>query len=177
MRAVGVAACIAVLALTAGALAAREAGGAINPGTPVNGMVVVQGLAQDADVPLFGYYCAPNVIGPGRRVRVCAALPRVRRIFVGYGYWDVSKRHLESYWRANAHRTQMWIDGRSVRLDRFGHSDRWLFRYPAADGRNALLREWAIVLFGAEGRHSIRYRQPLGGGFADTTWRFTVGGR
>ena len=111
-RAVGVAACIAVLALTAGALSAREAGGAINPGTPVNGMAVVQGLAQDADVPLFGYYCAPNVMSPGRRVRVCAALPRVRRIFVGYGYWDVSKRHLESYWRANANRTQMWIDGR-----------------------------------------------------------------
>jgi hypothetical protein len=174
----GVAAALAMLILASGASATVVRSDAIDPGTRVNGMQVVQGIAQDADVALFGYYCAPNVLSPGRRVRVCSrALPRVRRIFVGHGYWDVSKRRLESWWRANADRTQMWIDGQSVRLDRFGHSDRWLLNYPAADGRDALLREWAIVLFGAEGRHFIRYRGPLGKGFADTTWRFTVGGR
>ena len=167
-----------MLSLASGASATVARSDAIDPGTRVNGMQVVQGLAQDADVALFGNYCAPNVLSPGRRVRVCStALPRVRRIFVGYGYWDVSKRRLESWWRAHSHETQMWIDGQSVRLDRFGHSDRWLLNYPAADGRDALLREWSIVLFGAEGRHSIRYRGPLGNGFADTTWTFTVSGR
>jgi hypothetical protein len=174
----GVAAALAMLSLASGAAATVVRSDAIDPGTPVNGMVVVQGLAQDADVALFGYYCAPDVLSPGRRVRLCStALPRVRRIFIGYGYWDVSKRRLEAWWRANARRTQMWIDGQSVRLDQFGYSDRWLLNYPEADGRDALLREWSIVLFGAEGRHSIRYRGPLGRGFADTTWRFTVGGR
>ena len=47
----------------------------------------------------------------------------------------------------------------------------------AADGRDALLREWAIVLLGAEGRHSIRYRAYLPQGVTDTTWEVTVGGR
>lgn len=174
----GVAAALAVVSLASSASATVVRSDGIHPGTRVNGMVVVQGIAEDADVALFGYYCAPNVLSPGRRVRVCSpALPQVRRIFIGYGFWDVSRRRLESWWRANAHRTQMWIDGQNVRLDRFGHGDRWLLNYATADGRDALLREWSIVLFGAEGRHSIRYRGPLGRGFADTTWRFTVGGR
>ena len=151
---------------------------AIEPGTRVNGMVVVQGLAREADVSLFGYYCDPVVLTAGRRTRVCSLpLPSVRRIFVGHGIWAVSKQRLDSAWKVYAAQTAMWIDGQRVSLAGFGHSDRWLWKFPAADGRNALLREWAIVLVGAKGRHSIRYRGRLPNGFQDVTWKFTVATR
>ena len=75
MRAAGVAACIAVLTLTAGALAAREAGGAIHPGTRVNGMRVVQGVKQDADGWLFDTICDPIVRSPGSLSRGTVELP------------------------------------------------------------------------------------------------------
>ena len=171
---VGVALCTAALAFTAGAAAVPSAGSAIDPGTRVNGMLVVQGTARDADAELFGVTCDPVVVRPGRRTRLCGTLPPVRRIFVGHGVWAVSRQLLESYWSAYARLTELWIDGQRVRLDRFGHSDRWLLAYPPADGRDALLRQWSIILVGAEGRHSIRYRGRSGRGVADTTWRFSV---
>jgi hypothetical protein len=71
----------------------------------------------------------------------------------------------------------MWIDGQRVSLSRFGTSDRWIPSEPAANGRPVLLREWAIVLVGASGRHSIRYRNQLPQGVYDTTWNFTVAAR
>ena len=178
LRFVGVVAALAALTLATGASAKVGRSDAIDPGTPVNGMLVVQGLAREADVALFGYYCDPVVLTAGPRTRVCSLpLPSVRRIFVGHGIWAVSKRRLDSAWSAYASRSEMWIDGRRVSLTRFGHSDRWLSKFPPADGRNALLREWSIVLLGAEGRHSIRYRTPLPQGVTDVTWKFTVATR
>ena len=175
LRFVGVAAALAALTLATGTSANVVRSDAIEPGTRVNGMLVLQGLARDADVALFGYFCDPVVLTAGRRTRVCSTpLPSVRRIFVGHGIWAVSKQRLNSAWNAYAGRTEMWIDGQPVRLTRFGHSDRWLLKYPPADGRDALLREWSIVLVGAEGRHSIRYRGRLPQGVTDVTWRFTV---
>ena len=168
---------VAALTLATGASARVVGADAIDPGTPVNGMVVVQGAAREADAALFGYYCDPVVLTPGRRTRVCSRpLPSVRRLFVGHGIWAVSKQRLDSVWTAYTRRTNMWIDGRRVSLARFGHSDPGLLNYPAADGRDALLREWSIVLLGAKGRHSlIRYRSPWPKGlFTDVTWKFTV---
>jgi mannose-6-phosphate isomerase-like protein (cupin superfamily) len=179
IRFVAVAATLAALTVTTGASANVAGSDAIEPGTRVNGMFVVQGLARDADVALFGYYCDPVVLTAGRRTRVCStSLPPVRRIFVGHGTWAVSRRLLDAVWNAYAGRTEMWIDGQPVRLTGFGHSDRWLLKYPPADGRNALLREWSIVLVGAKGRHSIRYRGRLPQlGVTDVTWKFTVATR
>jgi hypothetical protein len=167
MPAVGVAACIAVLALTAGAFAAREAGGAIDPGTRVNGMLVVQGVKQDADGWLFDTTCDPIVLRPGRRTRTCGQLPPLRRIFVGYGIF-APRKQIDSAWRSVS--WKLWIDGQQVSLSRFGHADRWL----QAGGRNVILREWSIILVGAEGRHAIRYRTQGPQGIGDTTWRFSV---
>ena len=92
VRAVGAAACIAVLALTAGALAAREAAAAIDPGTRVNGMLVVQGDKREADGWLFDTICDPIVRSPGRRTRTCGQLPPLRRLFVGYGIFAPEKQ-------------------------------------------------------------------------------------
>ena len=129
IRAVSVAACIAVLAVTAGALAAREAGGAIDPGTRANGMLVVQGDKREADGWLFDTICDPIVRSPGRRTRTCGQLPPLRRLFVGYGIYAPEKQ-IESAWRSLS--WKLWIDGEQVSLGRFGHGDRWI----QADGRN-----------------------------------------
>jgi hypothetical protein len=50
----------------------------------------------------------------------------------------------------------------------------WLYDYAPAGGRDVVLREWSIVLFGAIGRHSIRFRNRLPQGVLDTTWNFSV---
>jgi hypothetical protein len=168
---------LVVLMTAAAAAAAPVRSDAIDPGMRVNGMLVVQGVARDADAELFGFVCDPVVTRPGRRARSCGRLPTVRRIFVGHGVWVVSRQRLEPVWRAYARRAELWIDGNPVRLDRFGHADRWLSNFPPADGRDALLREWSIVLVGAEGPHSIRYRGRLPQGVIDMTWTFAVGSR
>jgi hypothetical protein len=172
-RRAGAAAALVAVLLAAGASGAAARSGAIEPATRVNGMLVVQGLARESNVALFGLYCDPVVLRPGRRSRVCAVdVPPVRRIFVGHGIWAISERALESAWRAQ--NATMWIDGRRVGLERFGYGDRWLSNFAAADGRDVLLREWSIVLLGARGRHSIRYRTRLPQGVLDTTWTFVV---
>ena len=161
---------IAAFALvTASATVARDV--AVDPGTPVNGMVVVQGIARDASTSLFDTFCDPVVLTPGRRTRACGVVPSVRRIFVGHGIFAPKKR-IDAAW--NQLTWDMWIDGRRVSLGRFGHSDRWLSNVPPADGRNVVLREWSIVLVGAKGRHSIRYRTHWPAGVFDTTWTFRV---
>jgi hypothetical protein len=160
---------LSVLASGASATTVRDA--AIDPGTPVNGMVVVQGLAGEADATLFGGYCDPIVVAPGRRTRTCSVIPHVRQLFVGHGTWAVKKR-IDAAW--NKQSWAMWIDGDAVELSRFGHSDRWLSHFAPAGGRDVVLREWSIVLTGARGRHSIRYRTRLPEGVFDTTWRFRV---
>ena len=166
MRAVGMAACIAVLALTACVFAAREAGGAIEPGTRVNGMLVVQGDKRDADGWLFDTICDP-MGAPGRRTRTCGQLPPLRRIFVGYGIFAPAKQ-IDGFWRSVS--WKLWIDGQQVSLGRFGHADRPI----QVGGRDVVLREWSIILMGAKGRHSIRYRTRGPQGVGDTTWRFSV---
>jgi len=164
---VGVGAFVVVLALTAGGFAAREAGGAIDPGTRVNGMLVVQGGKQEADGWLFDTICDPFVRRPGHRTRTCGQLPPLRRLFVGHGTYAPQQR-IDSAWRSRS--WKLWIDGDQVSLSRFGHADRWI----QVDGRMVVLREWSIVLVGAKGRHSIRYRTRSPQGVADTTWVFWV---
>jgi hypothetical protein len=165
--AVGVALCSAALAFTAGAYAVPWASGAIEPGTRVNGMLVVQGVKQEADGWLYDTICDPFVRSPGRRTRTCGQLPPLRRLFVGHGLY-APKKQIDSFWRSVS--WKLWIDGEQVSLSRFGHGDRWI----QVDGRMRVLREWAIILVGAKGRHSIRYRTRGPQGVSDTTWVFWV---
>lgn len=170
--AVATAAAIAVLAVTTGATARDVRGNAIDPGTRVNGMVVVQGIAQESDAALFGLFCNPDVLSHGRRTRTCSTrIPHVSRLFVGHGIF-APKRTIDSWWKRVT--WDLWIDGQRVRLGRFGTTDRWLLKYPAAGYEDVVLREWAIVLLQPAGRHSIRYRTRWPSGVTDTTWRFTV---
>lgn len=167
-----VAASTAVFSSGASATVARD--GAIDPGTRINGMHVVQGLAREADVSLFGTLCNPVVLTPGRRVRTCLSVPAVKRLFVGYGVFAPEKQ-IDAAW--NKRSWAMWIDNRAVDLTAFGHGDRWLYNYRPAGGRNVVLREWFIVLSGARGHHSIRYRTRVPEGVFDTTWKFNVASR
>ena len=160
-----------VLVLTAGASAAVVGDVAIEPGQRVNGMLVVQGVKRDSDAWLFDSICDPIVLRPGRRTRSCGHLPPVRRIFIGYGIFAPGEQ-IDRAWRST--RWELWIDGRPVSLRRFGHSDRTLMGFAPAGGRDVVLREWSIILVGAEGRHSIRYRTRSPSGVGDTTWRFVV---
>ncbi len=166
------AACLVLLTAAAGASAAIGRDVAVDPGTRVNGILVVQGLARDADAELFGVVCDPVVLRPGRRTRSCGRLPAVRRIFVGHGMW-APEEEIDSAWKSSS--WELWIDGRRVSLRRFGHADRWLRAFAPAGYEDVVLREWSVILVGARGRHSIRYRTLLPQGVGDTTWRFTVG--
>jgi hypothetical protein len=171
--AVGIAASLALMALVSGASATAVHVNAIDPGTRVKGMLVYQELARRAQASLFGFYCDPVVLSPGRRTRTCAnTVPRVSRLFIGHGIFAPNRQELEKTWKRLT--WAMWIDGQRVALNKFGWSDRWLSNFPPADGRTVLLREWAIVVARAQGRHTIRYRTGWPSGVHDTTWKFTV---
>jgi hypothetical protein len=163
----------AALAVATSASAGSSHTDAIDPGTPVNGMLVVQGIAKEADVELFTPFCDPIVVKPGAVTRTCDPVPPwAKRIFIGYGLWGVTKKIVDTAWSKRSWR--LWIDGRPVNLSSFGTTDRWIPSLPAADGRPALLREWAIVLVGAEGRHTIRYSPRRPRSVYSMTWKFTV---
>ena len=70
----------------------------------------------------------------------------------------------------------LWLDGRPVNLSLFGTSDRTLHYFPAAGGKNVILREWSVIVIGVTpGRHVIRYRSRTRSlGTTDATWTFTV---
>jgi hypothetical protein len=99
----------------------------------------------------------------------------VRRLFIGTGDWERTRKALDSVWKQL--KWDLWFDGRRVRLSRFGTSDRTLFGFPAAGGKNVLLREWNVILIGlTQGRHVIRYRSTSRSlGTTDATWTFTAG--
>ena len=120
-------------------------------------MRVVQGLASEADVSLFGSYCDPVVLTPGDAGRGYAAcgFRRCGGYSSGTGSGLCRSSGSTRAWSLYAAQTAMWIDGQRVSLARFGQSDRWLLNFPPADGRNALLREWSIVPLGAKGQHSV----------------------
>ena len=110
-------------------------------------------------------------------IRSCEVLAAEREPAVSYLPCDASSSDTGSMrrrsrstaaWRSLS--WKLWIDGQQVSLSRFGHADRWI----QADGRNVVLREWSIILVGAKGRHSIRYRTRGPQGVGDTTWRFSL---
>ena len=136
-------------------------------------MLVVQGPATRANTALFGVYCRPDIVESGRYRRSCGPVPRVRRLFVGYGVFALNPRMLSGAWSPSS--WSMWIDGERVSLDEFGTSDRWLYQYKPAGGRDAVLREWSVTLAQpTPGQHTIRYRFRLSSLSIDATWVFTV---
>jgi hypothetical protein len=165
--------CLAVLAAAAAASATERHAATIEPSERVHGMLVVQGTPDRASTSLFGTFCRPDIVRSGRYHRSCLPVPRVDRLFVGPGLFATGRDELTRAW-AGA-RWSVWIDGERVRLDAFGATDRMLYRYPPADGRDVILREWSLTLVRpTPGRHTIRYHVTESGATVDATWRFTV---
>jgi hypothetical protein len=128
---------------------------AIDPGDRVGTMRLLKGTEATAQHKLFDT-CDPVIVKSGRYVRQCGSVPRVKRLFVGYGVFalpgSINKVWAPSTWAA-------WFDGRRIQLPAFGWSDRKLFRFPPAGGKDVILREWRVMLLRATpGRHTIRYR-------------------
>lgn len=163
---------VLALVVVATATAAQRHSANIEPSERVRGMLVVQGAATRAQSALFGTYCEPVVLTTGRHRRTCRDVPRVRRLFVGYGIFG-SMAAVSRSW--NARDWSMWIDGERVSLDEFGTTDRTLSNYPPAGGKDVTLREWSVTLAQPiPGRHTIRYRFRLPQGTIDATWVFKV---
>lgn len=134
-------------------------------------MLVVKGTAATADHKLFDS-CDPVILRSGRYARRCGLVPRVKRLFIGYGVFalprEINKVWAPSTWAA-------WVDGRRIELTAFGKSDRMLYGFPAAGGKDVILREWRVMLVAATpGRHTLRYRFRDSGGTIDATWTFTI---
>ena len=163
---------IGALVVVAGASAGGEHSDTIEPSTRVKGMLVVQGVAARAQARLFGDWCDPVVLTSGRRVRNCGRVPRTARLYVGYGSFAPEKA-IDRLWKTQT--WEMWIDGQRVDLEAFGTTDRVLQKYPPANGKDVVLREWSMTLVRpTAGRHTIRYRTQEPGGMTDTTWIFTI---
>jgi hypothetical protein len=134
-------------------------------------MVLANGTVATADQKLFDV-CDPIVKG-GKSYRRCGLVPRVKKLFIGYGQF-ASPSQIDAAWRRT--RWAAWLDGHPIRLARFGTSDRTLVAFPPAGGKDVTLREWRLMLVGATpGRHTLRYRSQDPSGTGDTTWAFTVG--
>lgn len=145
----------------------------LKPGDRVNGTTLVKGTVATADQKLFDI-CNPLA---GGRYRRCGLVPRVRKLFAGYGFF-APPRQINTAWARL--KWAAWLDGRRIRLADFATSDRTLFAFPAAGGKDVTLREWRVMLVGpTPGRHTIRYRARDSGGTGgfDTTWTFTVAAR
>jgi hypothetical protein len=144
----------------------------VGPGGKIGTMTLVRGIEHSAEAELW-LFCHPVIAKPGRYRRTCF-VPYVRRLFIGYGDWEQTRKALNSVWKQL--KWDLWFDGRHVNLSRFGTSDRTLYSFPAAGGKNVILREWSVILVGVTpGRHVIRYRSASRSlGSTDATWTFTV---
>ena len=164
----------AALACVAAAIVAGCGGppGGLGPGDKIGTMTLVSGTASDAYMNFFEN-CNPIILKPGTYRRSCT-IPRVQRILIGYGDFEPTRKALESDW--NARKWDLWVDGRQVNLAAFGTYDHTLFGFPAAGGKNVILRRWKVILAGVtSGKHTIRYRSHGPSvGTADATWAFSV---
>jgi hypothetical protein len=145
----------------------------VRPGGKIGTMTVVRGIEHRADDEIWRF-CKAVIPKPGRYHRTCF-VPRVERLFIGYGDWEKTQKALEAAWRRL--KWDLWVDGHQVDLPRFGTSERTLYYFAPAGGKNAILREWSVTLLGVtSGKHVIRYRSASRSlGTTDATWTLTVG--
>jgi hypothetical protein len=162
------------LALATVSGATLLAGGApLVPGSHIGSAKLARGTAAKADEKLFDF-CNPVITKPGVYRRSCR-VPKVGKLFIGYGTFEADKGKLNAEWTNT--RWTAWLDGRRIALRRFGSSDRPLYGFPPAGGKDVTLREWRVMLLHATGRHRLRYRtQPLSGagGVTDATFNFSL---
>jgi hypothetical protein len=143
----------------------------LRPGDELSGMTLIKGTAERADLKLFDV-CDPVIMARGRYTRKCRAVPRVSRLFIGYGQFDLP-RVIDKTWRNPT--WAAWLDGRRIDLPWFGTSDRTLDAFPPAGGKSVTLREWRVMLVKASpGRHTLRYRFRDTSGVIDAAWVFAV---
>jgi len=146
--------------------------GSAKPGSKIAAMKLVRGTTFQADLKFFDL-CNPIIVKPGEYRRSCH-VPGVRRLFIGYGTFEPTKRRLEREWKQT--RWDLWVDGDRVDLPAFGTSDRTLFAFPPAGGHDVILREWDVILTNpTPGEHELRYRSRHGSGATTSaTWAFVV---
>ena len=163
---------LAVIATTAPASVGFGATGSpLKPGDRVGQMTLAKATVATAHQKLFDT-CDPVILRSGTYRRRCAQLGPVRRLFIGYGLF-AAPREIGHLWATTT--WLAWFDGRRVALQRFGTSDRTLYGFPPAGGKDVTLREWRLMLLGVTpGRHTLRYRWRDGTGTTDATWTFTV---
>jgi hypothetical protein len=149
----------------------RSAPSLVDPGGKIGKMTVVRGGEHEASAEIWGGYCDPFTPNPGRYNRTCRIVPRLLRLFIGYGDLEPTMKASASTWKKM--KWELWIDGRPVDLPRFGTDVRTLFNV-LGQGKNGILREWSVILTGATGKHVIRYRSDGPAGITDATWTFTV---
>ena len=160
---------VSAVLLTAGF---RSSSAPIRPGGKLGTMTLVRGAEPTADDELWRF-CKPALPKPGVYRRTCF-VPRVERLFIGYGDWERTRKAVDSVWKELT--WNLSLDGRQVDLPRFGTSYRTLYYFPAAGGKNVVLREWSVIVVGATpGKHVIRYRSVSRTlGTTDATWKFTT---
>jgi hypothetical protein len=146
----------------------------LRPGGKIGAMRLVRGVTYEADQKIFEF-CDPVILKPGRYARSCL-VPRARRLFIGYGNFEPTLKALN---RDFMGQWSLWVDGHPVNLRAFGTSDRTLVAFPAAGGKDVILREWKVILVGATpGKHTLRYRSRIASfGTTDATWTFVVARR
>jgi hypothetical protein len=134
-------------------------------------MTIVRGGEYEASAEIWGGYCDPFTPNSGRYNRTCALVPRLLRLFIGYGDLEPTMKASAAAWKKL--KWELWVDGKPVDLSRFGTDLRKLFNVNGS-GNNGVLREWSVILTGATGKHVIRYRSKGPSGTTDATWTFTV---
>jgi len=145
----------------------------VRPGGKIGTMTLVRGTSANADLKFFDF-CDPVILKPADVHRRCV-VPRVRRLFIGYGNFEPSRKALDADWKRL--KWNLWLDRRAVDLARFGTSDRTLFAFPPAGGKDVILREWRVMLVGiTPGKHTLRYRSRAAapGSVTDAIWSFRV---
>ena len=133
----------------------RSSAPPVRPGGKIGTMTLVRGTPSEADEKFFDF-CNPVILNPGPIRRSCR-VPRVHRLFIGYGDFEPTRKALDAAWKHL--KWSLWVDGRRVSLAPFGTSDRTLFAFPGARGKDVILREWRVILVGVTpGKHTIRYQ-------------------
>jgi hypothetical protein len=161
-----------LLALTAFVGGCGGSMGPAEPGSKIGAMKLVRGTSSQADEKFFDL-CNPIILKSGQYRRSCH-VPEVGRLFIGYGTFEPTRRNLERDWTQS--RWDLWVDGHRVDLPAFGTSDRALYAFPPAGGKDVILREWDVILANATpGRHELRYRSRHGSSATTgATWTFVV---